>query len=80
MINDIEMIEKPPATKNNIIFICRTCENFSILDEKEVTYVTADGNLETHVVKDNNFYCSKNNQIILFSQIKEFQTCPEGRW
>ena len=24
--------------------------------------------------------CSKNNQIILFSQIKEFQTCPEGRW
>jgi|LauGreDrversion4_2_1035121.scaffolds.fasta_scaffold459021_2 hypothetical protein len=80
MINDIEMIEKPALVKNNIIFICRTCENFSILDAEEVTYVTAEGNTETHVIKDNNFYCSKNSQVILFSQIKEFQKCPEGRW
>jgi hypothetical protein len=80
MLLDIEYFEKSSEERATIENVCRACAKFSVGGEIRQTITLADGTTETQVVENTNSVCLKNNIVLVFSQIKGNQQCPEGRW
>jgi hypothetical protein len=79
-INDIEFIEKSAEEKTNIKSICQACSHFSIISVMHDSNVVEDGEVKTTQVEYLNPTCTTSNKILIFSQLKKMDSCPENLW
>ena len=79
-INDIVFIEKSTEEKTNIENACRACSKFSIVSVMHDVTTVEDGEIKTTQVEYLNPTCTNSNRILVFSQLKATDSCPENLW
>jgi hypothetical protein len=79
-INDITFIERSLEEKIDIENICKSCPNFVEVSAMQLVPIVDNEVITTVSVDLINATCNSNNSILVFSQLKKFQVCPQGKW
>jgi hypothetical protein len=79
-INDIAFIEKSAEEKIDIENTCRACSEFGVVSTINEVPVLEHETITTTPVELLNPTCNNNNIVLVFSQLKKFQVCPQGKW
>lgn len=79
-INDIVFIEKSAEEREVIKNTCSQCEYFEVISNIHDVPVKIDEVVSVINFEYLNPTCKKSNQVLVFDQMKSFQTCPESKW
>lgn len=80
MTDDIISIEKSEESKVEIKNLCTICENFIPSEDTTQTIKNANGEEEIIAVKIFKDMCQTTNKHIVFSNLKQSDVCPIGKW